>query len=129
MLHKWMQCKVSIHTHILTGFFTPLLPHLRDLPALVVSPNHDHTGGVADFEGNDHAHSLNRVVTPVHVVAQEQIICVRRRARNLEDFNEVVELAVRVAHDHDGGVDVSNIGLCLQQLLALGGQLHHLILS
>lgn len=52
--------------------------------------------------------------TPVHIVAQEQKIGLRRVTRNFKEFQQVVKLPVNVAADSDGAPDRRQVGLSLE---------------
>lgn len=51
---------------------------------------------------------------------EEQVICIGTVAANLENLNQVEELAVDVADDGDGGLDVHDVALAHEQLLGFG---------
>ena len=57
----------------------------------------------ANLQTNQQRHCLHRVISSVHIVAHEQIVCLRRLAANTEEFLQVVELSVDVTADCDGG--------------------------
>mmetsp|Transcript_17004 Transcript_17004/g.38269 ORF Transcript_17004/g.38269 Transcript_17004/m.38269 type:complete len:303 (-) Transcript_17004:283-1191(-) len=75
--------------------------HLRDLPRLVVSPQYVHPLRISDLERHEHAHGLDGIVSPVHVVPHEEVVGVRRRTADPEQLHEIVPLSVYVpAHGH-----------------------------
>mmetsp|Transcript_17003 Transcript_17003/g.38268 ORF Transcript_17003/g.38268 Transcript_17003/m.38268 type:complete len:277 (-) Transcript_17003:283-1113(-) len=74
---------------------------LRDLPRLVVSPQYVHPLRISDLERHEHAHGLDGIVSPVHVVPHEEVVGVRRRTADPEQLHEIVPLSVYVpAHGH-----------------------------
>ena len=79
---------------------------LGDLPALVVAPDEGDAIGVAHLEGKEEEEGLDGVVAPVDEVAQEEVVLVGALASDLEQLDQVVELAVDVATylgDDEGG--------------------------
>jgi hypothetical protein len=85
------------------------------LTALVVAPQQDDLLGAVDLHGHDQQQHLDRKVAPVHVVPQEDVLRGLRVAAHVgfEQFEEVEELAMEVAHDGDGVVDGHEVGLGL----------------
>ena len=67
----------------------------------------------AHLQANQEGHCLDRIITSVNIVAHEQVICVWRSTSNLEQFHEVVELAMDVTADRDWALDWLHIHLCL----------------
>lgn len=51
---------------------------------------------------------------------EKKVVCVWAPAADLENLNQVKELAVNVTDDGDGSADVDDIALAHQQLLGLG---------
>ena len=75
--------------------------HLSDLTTLVISTKDSDALLEAHLEANEEGDGLDGVVATINVVAHEEIVCVWRVASNLEQFHQVVELAVHVsAHGH-----------------------------
>mmetsp|Transcript_29665 Transcript_29665/g.87776 ORF Transcript_29665/g.87776 Transcript_29665/m.87776 type:complete len:222 (+) Transcript_29665:1131-1796(+) len=103
--------------------------HLGDLAAFMVATDHDHPGWVPDLQGNHHAHGLDRVVSTVHVVTQEQVVGVWSGPSYLENLHQIMELPMCVANYNDRSPNVRHICLLLQQLLALVCKLHHILLA
>lgn len=71
--------------------------------------------------------------SPVHIIAQEQVVGVWCVACNLEDLHQVMELTVRVPHDHNRCPHMRDIALTRQQLLQgvglQGALLRHVCIS
>ena len=57
---------------------------LGNLAALVVPSENCDSFSVAHLEADQQRHGLDGVVTPVHVVAHEQVVGVRRLSANFE---------------------------------------------
>lgn len=64
--------------------------HLGDLPRLVVASQDGHPVPVSQFQRDEERDRLDRVVTPVHVVAHEEVVCVWRITPNAEELGQVV---------------------------------------
>ena len=54
------------------------------------------------------------------LLTEEEVICIGTESADFEDFYQVIELAVDVADDSDGGLDVNNVALAHQKLFGLG---------
>ena len=58
-------------------------------------------GAEPDLEGDEERDSLHAVVSSVHVVAHEQVVCVRRLSSDPEQLHQVMELSMNIsAHSH-----------------------------
>lgn len=77
----------------------------------MVATQQEDAVGVLDLEGEEEADGLDALAPAVDVVAQEQIGGLGREASVLEEAQHVVVLAVDVAADLDGGVDLDEHGL------------------
>ena len=92
--------------------------HLCDLPGLVVAPYEGDFGGVLYLETHQKCERLETIVTPVHIVAEEDVIhLVWEPARRAEELQQVVELPVDVAADGYRGPHGLDVGLLHQELL------------
>lgn len=69
------------------------------------------------------------MVATVHIVAQEDIVGVWQIATNAEQFDQVVPLAVNVAHQGHRQVDRLHVLLLLQNLLRHVAQVLHILLN
>lgn len=78
---------------------------------------------VPDFESNEEGDGFDAMMSSINIVAHKEIIGIGYVSSNFEKFHEIVELAVDVAADDDGGSDRDNIGLFLEYFfgLRLGG--------
>lgn len=73
--------------------------NLRDLPTLVVATEQMDAVGVPRLVAQQQTHRLHRVVAAVDVVAHEKVVRVRWLASDLEELQQVVQLAVHIAAD------------------------------
>ena len=73
----------------------------------------------AHFKGDKESDSLNGVVAAIDVVTHEKIVSVGRLTSNLEQFSQVVELAVNITADGDGSTHLLHVGLVDQDLFRL----------
>ena len=65
--------------------------------ALVVTPQHEEILRVFDFVCQHQADCLDRLLPPVNVVAQEEVVCVPGEPCVFEKFDEIRILPVDVA--------------------------------
>mmetsp|Transcript_12300 Transcript_12300/g.35562 ORF Transcript_12300/g.35562 Transcript_12300/m.35562 type:complete len:288 (+) Transcript_12300:192-1055(+) len=102
--------------------------HLSDLPRLVVAAEKAHPRGEAGLEEHHQSCTLHRVVPAVHIVAQENKVCVRRIPCDAEKLQEVIKLAVDISHDgHRCGHRV-HVLFFRQDFLGLGAEHPDLLL-
>lgn len=77
--------------------------HLSDLATLVIAAQDGQSLREPDLEGDEQGDSLDRVVAAIDVVSHEEVVGLGRLAANLEQLQQVVELAVDVtANGHRG---------------------------
>ena len=50
-----------------------------------------------DFESDEERHGFNRVVSPVYIIAHEEVVCIGGIAAYTKELLEIVELAVDIA--------------------------------
>lgn len=79
----------------------------------MVSAQHHYALGVADLQGEDEDEDLDGEGASVHVVAQEKVLVGLGIASNvrLQQFDEVVELAVDIADNGDWVLQPYQVGL------------------
>ena len=70
---------------------------LGDLPALVVAPDQRDAVRVPDLEGQEQQKGLNTVKAAVDKVTHEEVVGGRALPANIEQLNEVVELAMNIS--------------------------------
>lgn len=70
--------------------------------ALMVSTKQKEVLGIFDFVRQQQAYGLQRLLAPIHIVAQKQIVGARRKAAILEQTQQVRVLAVDVTADNQG---------------------------
>jgi hypothetical protein len=75
--------------------------YLRNLTRFVVTTEDSDAGGVSDLEGDKESDGLDRVVATIDVITHEKVVGVRIRATNLEEFHQVVKLAVNITTNSD----------------------------
>lgn len=63
----------------------------------MVSPQHEEVFRILDLVGQHQADSLDRLLSSVHVVPQEEIVAFTGEARVLEQFYEIGVLSVDVS--------------------------------
>lgn len=68
-----------------------------DAGALMVTTQQEEVLGVFDLVGEQQADGLQRLLAPVHVVAQEQVVAFRGEAPVFKEPQQVVVLPVDVA--------------------------------
>ena len=85
--------------------------HLGNLATLVVAAQDGDPVRVAHFERDEQRDRLDRVVAAVDVVTHEQVVRVGRLATDLEELEQVVELAVDVTADGHRGAHLLHVRL------------------
>mmetsp|Transcript_42357 Transcript_42357/g.85198 ORF Transcript_42357/g.85198 Transcript_42357/m.85198 type:complete len:244 (-) Transcript_42357:93-824(-) len=100
--------------------------HLCDLTALVVSAGEGDAVRVPNLECNEKEDAIQRVVSSVHVVAEEEIVVKRWSSSYLKQLEQVEELPMHIAHNDDGSLDSLDIVLSLQDCLRHVAQLANL---
>ena len=90
--------------------------------ALVVAPKQKEVLRVLDFVGEQEADGFQTLASAVHVVAQEEVIGLRREPAVLEKAEQVVVLAVDIATDFDGGFQLDEDGLRHEHVFGLHAQ-------
>ena len=61
---------------------------------------------------------LNTEVTPIHVIAQEEIARLRRVATDFKQLHEIVVLTMNITAYSDGCIHFQKVGFRLQDLCA-----------
>lgn len=102
------------------GIFMPALQLegevIRKVAALVVPAQQPEGLGVVYLEGPEVQDALDAEVSPVNVVAEEEVPRLGGVATDLEELHQIVVLAVDVAADGDGRVHLEEVGLRAEQL-------------
>lgn len=93
--------------------------HLSNLSGFVIAAEDGDAVSKADFEGDEERDRFERVVAAVDVVSHEEVVGFGAGAADAEQFGEVVELAVDVAADCDGGGDGLDVGFFLEDFFGL----------
>lgn len=66
------------------------------------------------------ADCLDRKEASVHVVSEEEIVCIWAGSTNFEDFKHVPELAMDVTDNRHWRADVDNVGLLHEEFFGFG---------
>ena len=69
--------------------------------------------GEAELKHQHQRDHLDAELAAVHVIAQEEEVLAGRRPEAVEDVEQVEELAVDVAHDHQRRPQPQQVGLAL----------------
>lgn len=73
-----------------------------DRGALVVAPQDEEVLGVLDLVGKEQADGLERLLAPIHVVAEEEVVRLGREAAIFEETEQVIVLPVDITADLRG---------------------------
>lgn len=92
----------DVRVSVLANAFIVEAIHLRNLSTFVVTAQDGDAFFEADLQTQKKGHSFYGVVPAVHVVSHKQVVRVRRPASDLEEFHQIVELAVNITADCDG---------------------------
>ena len=103
--------------------------HAVDGRALVIAAQEKEVLGVLDFEGENETDHLQAVFASVYVIAQEQVVRIRREATVFEHAQEIVELSVDVAAHFDRSLDLQQHGLAQKNLTGPENEGSNLVLS
>eukprot|EP00537_Pseudo-nitzschia_pungens_P007924 CAMPEP_0172379352 /NCGR_PEP_ID=MMETSP1060-20121228/69888_1 /TAXON_ID=37318 /ORGANISM="Pseudo-nitzschia pungens, Strain cf. cingulata" /LENGTH=365 /DNA_ID=CAMNT_0013107093 /DNA_START=1920 /DNA_END=3014 /DNA_ORIENTATION=+ len=84
---------------------------LRDGSRLVIPPQQRHVRRKLEFEAEQQAERLYRVMPPVHQVPQKDVGCVRwPTPHRLEDVEQIKELPVQISHHRHGAGHRLDVG-------------------
>lgn len=87
----------------MNGRHSPINP--IDAGALVVASQQEKVLRVLDFVGEQQTDRLQRLLSSVHVVAQEQVIRVRREVSVLKQTQQVIILSMDITWKTKGRID------------------------
>jgi len=90
---------------------------LSDLATLVVASEENDLVRILGLHEHQKCEGLETVITAVNVVAHEDVGTIRDLAANAEELEKVVELAVDVAANGDGGCDGLHVRLFKEAFL------------
>lgn len=93
--------------------------NLCDLARFVVASQDGYPRAESHLETDEETDGLYAVVSPVHIVAHEQVVCVRRLPPDAEQLHQIVELAVNIAANCHGAFHILYIAFFGQDLLGL----------
>mmetsp|Transcript_42786 Transcript_42786/g.110333 ORF Transcript_42786/g.110333 Transcript_42786/m.110333 type:complete len:228 (+) Transcript_42786:1145-1828(+) len=77
--------------------------HLSNLPRFVVASDQSDLVWVPGFQQHEVGKRLQAVVTPVHKVTHENVVCFRHRSSCFEQVEEIMKLTVYVTANGHGG--------------------------
>ena len=86
--------------------------------ALVVPAKDEEVLGILDLVRQEEAYCFQRLLSTVDVVAEEDVVGLRRESAVFEQTEEVVVLSVNVSADLDGGLELEEHGLADEQIAA-----------
>lgn len=72
----------------------------------MVTPQQEEVLGVFQFEEEQQDDCLNRLLPPVHVVSQEEVVLVWGVPSVVEDFEQVLELSMDISHHFYRGLQL-----------------------
>ena len=68
----------------------------------MVPPQQEEVFGVFHLVGQEEDDCLDRLLPPIDVVAEEEVVPFGREASVVEDLEQILELSVNITHDFDG---------------------------
>lgn len=93
---------------------------------LVVATQNEEVFGVLDLVGKQKADSLERLLASVNVITQEEVVGFGREATVLKEPQQIIILAVDVAADLDGSLELEQDGLRDEDFAGFGAQVPNL---
>lgn len=88
----------------------------------MVAPENGESAALPAFEAEQEFETFHGILTPVDLVAQEELVGFRQLAPNVEELDQVVELAVYVSADHHRHVHGLHVLFLIQDFLRLFAQ-------
>ena len=74
-------------------------PHLRDLPALMIASQQCHVCWIPSFEQHEKREDFQAVVSAIHEITHENVICGWHLTAGGEEFEQIMKLAMNIATD------------------------------
>mmetsp|Transcript_22987 Transcript_22987/g.50115 ORF Transcript_22987/g.50115 Transcript_22987/m.50115 type:complete len:233 (-) Transcript_22987:98-796(-) len=102
--------------------------HATQLCRFVVAPQQVHFVGVFDLVRKKKTQDLDRLLSPIAVVAQKHVVRVRRLAAEVDDPQGVVELTVQITADLDGCLRSQDHGFAQKYFSHAGQQVRDFFL-
>lgn len=93
--------------------------HLSNLPAFMIPPQNRNPSSKPNLQRHQQCHRFQGVISPIDIISHEQIVGLRALSPNAKEFGQVVELAVNVAADCDGGGDGLDVGFFTEYFFCL----------
>jgi len=78
----------------------------------VVAAKQEEVLRVLDLVRKQEADNLKALLPSVHVIAQEEVVCVGWEATVIKQTQKIVVLPVDIAYDLDGSLEFQQHGLC-----------------
>ena len=95
---------------------------LRKSPRLVVASGQSDSVLIPNFQRYEEADSLNRVVSPIHIISEKEIVSVGYISPDREELYKVMELTVDVSTDGDWCSNGLYVRFGGEYLYGLGGE-------
>lgn len=111
-VHEQVVCLLVVFSQ----HFDPKIEEGRHLPALMVSPQQQDRLRVVQFQGIYQQNNFDGEGASIHIIPQEQILCVFRIASHIKQFDEVVILAVDVSDYRHRVFELEQVGFLLQNV-------------
>lgn len=73
----------------------------------------------SNLESNKKSDSLYGVISAIHIISHEKIICLGNISTNSKKFLEIEELSMDVSTDCDGNSDLLDVGFVSKDCLSL----------
>lgn len=92
---------------------------LGDLSTLMVSSKNGNSISESNLEQYKKSYRLERIIASINIVSHKQVVGVRRKPSNSEEFHEIVILSMDVSANSDWRTYRLHIGFFRQNLLCL----------
>lgn len=73
------------------------------------------------FQRDEQRDSFHGIVTSIHIITHEEIVGVRARSADSENFHEIVKLCVDVTAYYNRRADCLHVGLVFEDFACLTG--------
>jgi len=93
----------------------------------VVAAQNGNSASESALESEQQGETLDRVLATVHLVAHEEVVGLGNLPADLEQFDQVVELAVHVATHHHRCVHGLHVAFLVKDFLAFVTQSLHIL--
>lgn len=69
---------------------------------LVISPQKEEVLGILDLVSKQKDNSLDRLLASIDIISKEQVIFLRRKPTIIENFQQILKLAMNITNYFDG---------------------------